>query len=580
MRVLILVILLWPSLTYSQSDYTFWFEKAGVKIYYKWSCSNCYDRHIRVKMENTNSYEITWKHDGIVWKSNGQQVGSEIGASWFLKPYASAAGDYSGNFLYPPQGYKNDPQLTMHFTNFRVENTNQQALNNSSIQNNGNNSVQSQTNYSANQNNQEEQQLQQEEQRKRQEEELRKQEELIRQEREAETNTLNQQTQTYLQNSNDPNKGKIEQTMNLTFAQLNNSYLLQKGLGNQDQLLQQRTQIEQMQNSVRQEAYTEIGNGISTLVGTLMANSERKYERREAEKKDNESRYFHDTGVILKEGFQLINNDLAAINQQTTLKEALKKFFDANSVYLTLFEQCDETPKYYSALDQEKALGALEKRKVIENYNWKIEKIYFDHKDYRKVRNDCCGEPNKFYFEGVHQRVEGNQKKAVTNFRALEAFDLVTYANSSKFNAEKLYWTKYDDYGSNSVQTGLLYLKQIQAVAYIGEMYMDSIQTKKNGKYIKLAVNQFEKALSLAKTKTSIKVDYKLVASATNKLTNKPVIYYDRLEYYITVSQIYAKLLSCVYLISDLPDNEMITASDKITAVNNAMEFFKYFYQR
>lgn len=93
--------------------------------------------------------------------------------------------------------------------------------------------------------------------------------------------------------------------------------------------------------------------------------------------------------------------------------------------------------------------------------------------------------------------MEGNQKKAVTNFRALEAFDLVTYANSSKFNAEKLYWTKYDDYGSNSVQTGLLYLKQIQAVAYIGEMYMDSIQTKKNGKYIKLAVNQFEKALSL-----------------------------------------------------------------------------------
>ncbi|MEJ0031108.1 MAG: hypothetical protein WDO15_12360 [Bacteroidota bacterium] len=120
-RTFLLALCILPSVVNAQSDYTYWFEKSGVNVSYQWSCNSCDDRRLWLKFENTNSYEITWAHDGVVWKINGQQVGGEIGASWRLKAYATSQGGYSGLVFYPPQQHKNDPGLTMSFKNFRIE---------------------------------------------------------------------------------------------------------------------------------------------------------------------------------------------------------------------------------------------------------------------------------------------------------------------------------------------------------------------------------------------------------------------------------------------------------------------------
>lgn len=124
MKKLITIMLLMPSLLQAQSDYAFWFDRNGVNVYYKWSCGSCDDRHIRVKIENSNSFQIKWAYDRAVWLVNGQEVGDEVGASWWIKAHGSAAGDFQGQYYYPPKGYEKDNRLTFNFINFKITNGN------------------------------------------------------------------------------------------------------------------------------------------------------------------------------------------------------------------------------------------------------------------------------------------------------------------------------------------------------------------------------------------------------------------------------------------------------------------------
>jgi hypothetical protein len=106
--------------SYAQSEWKYWFSSDGLDIYSRWSCDNCYDRHLSLKITNNNPYRIDWHYDRFEWYDNyGNVVKTESRGSWSINANSTQSSGASGLWFYPPENTKGF-NLGYRFKNFRV----------------------------------------------------------------------------------------------------------------------------------------------------------------------------------------------------------------------------------------------------------------------------------------------------------------------------------------------------------------------------------------------------------------------------------------------------------------------------
>jgi hypothetical protein len=89
--------------------YKSWFSRSGINFYYTGTTGS--DEHIKLKVENTNSYkvEITFR---FVWMYGGTIIKKEAGQMFDLGAGKEEHGDYAGLWYYAPD---NRPLSSLQF---------------------------------------------------------------------------------------------------------------------------------------------------------------------------------------------------------------------------------------------------------------------------------------------------------------------------------------------------------------------------------------------------------------------------------------------------------------------------------
>lgn len=125
-KLFILFCLLFSGYTLKAQStaYSLAFSKDNVDVYSRWTCDDCSDKHIVLKIVNRNNVKVTIVFDHFQWllKGSKQMVKEDTGADDDLGPNKTKSGDYSGYWFYPPKGYSSWAMASLDFKleNFKV----------------------------------------------------------------------------------------------------------------------------------------------------------------------------------------------------------------------------------------------------------------------------------------------------------------------------------------------------------------------------------------------------------------------------------------------------------------------------